>query len=60
MNNNNDNGSGPWGTGGGDHNPWGRKPQNNQTPPDMDEILKHDLWWDSATCLRYGLVDEVI
>ena len=40
MNNNNDNGSGPWGSGGGDNNPWGRKPQNNQNPPDMDEILK--------------------
>tara|TARA_Y100001934_G_C12205231_1_gene703249 strand:+ start:399 stop:1049 length:651 start_codon:yes stop_codon:yes gene_type:complete len=26
----------------------------------MDEILKHDLWWDAKTCLRYGLVDEII
>ena len=26
----------------------------------MDEILKHDLWWDSTTCLKYGLVDEII
>jgi ATP-dependent Clp protease protease subunit len=26
----------------------------------MDEILKHDLWWDAKTCLRYGLVDEVL
>lgn len=26
----------------------------------LDEILKHDLWFDSATCLKYGLVDEII
>ena len=26
----------------------------------MDEIFKHDLWWDAKTCLRYGLVDEII
>jgi len=25
----------------------------------MDEILKHDLWWDAKTCLRYGLVDDI-
>tara|TARA_R110002072_G_scaffold63483_1_gene157884 strand:- start:150 stop:770 length:621 start_codon:yes stop_codon:yes gene_type:complete len=26
----------------------------------LDEILKHDLWFDSKTCLKYGLVDEII
>jgi len=26
----------------------------------IDEILKHDLWLDAKTCLRYGLVDEII
>jgi ATP-dependent protease ClpP protease subunit len=26
----------------------------------MDEILKHDLWWDARTCLKYGLVDEIL
>ena len=26
----------------------------------LDEILKHDLWFDSKTCLDYGLVDEII
>lgn len=26
----------------------------------MDEILRHDLWWDSKTCLKYGLVDEIL
>ena len=25
----------------------------------LDEILKHDLWFDSETCLGYGLVDEI-
>jgi ATP-dependent protease ClpP protease subunit len=25
----------------------------------IDEILKHDLWWDYDTCLSYGLIDEV-
>lgn len=26
----------------------------------MDELLKHDLWWDAKTCLKYGLVDEIL
>jgi len=26
----------------------------------LDEILKHDLWFDSKTCLEYGLVDEIV
>ena len=26
----------------------------------MDEILKRDLWWDAKTCLKYGLVDEIL
>jgi ATP-dependent protease ClpP protease subunit len=26
----------------------------------LDEILKHDLWFDSETCLGYGLVDEIV
>ena len=26
----------------------------------LDEILKHDLLWDAETCLKYGLIDEVI
>jgi ATP-dependent protease ClpP protease subunit len=26
----------------------------------LDEILKHDLWWDAKTCLEYGLIDEII
>lgn len=25
----------------------------------LEEILSHDLWLDSKTCLEYGLVDEI-
>lgn len=28
-------------------------------PDDLDEILKHDIWWDSKKCLKVGLVDEI-
>ena len=27
---------------------------------EMDNILKHDLWWEADKCLQYGLIDEVI
>ena len=26
----------------------------------INEILKHDLWFDAETCLRYGLVDKTL
>ena len=26
----------------------------------LEEILKHDLYFDAPTCLKYGLVDEII
>ena len=26
----------------------------------LANMLKHDLWWDAQTCLKYGLVDEII
>jgi len=26
----------------------------------LDEILKHDLLWDARTCLKYGLIDEIV
>ena len=26
----------------------------------LNEILKHDLWWDSDKCLSYSLVDDII
>jgi ATP-dependent protease ClpP protease subunit len=25
----------------------------------LKEILKHDLWWNLDTCMKYGLVDEI-
>ncbi len=27
---------------------------------ELDEILKHDLWLDSAKCVKWGLVDEIV
>jgi len=27
---------------------------------ELAKILKHDLWWDAETCLKYGLIDEII
>ena len=26
----------------------------------LNEILKHDLWWDAEQCLEYKLVDEIV
>ena len=26
----------------------------------LNDVLKRDLWWDAETCLKYGLVDEII
>jgi len=26
----------------------------------LGEMLKRDLWWDAQTCLRYGLIDDII
>ena len=39
INKNNNNGSGPWGN-GGNQNPWGKRPNSNGTPPDVDQMLK--------------------
>ena len=27
---------------------------------EIDGILKRDIWWDANTCLKYGLIDEII
>jgi len=27
---------------------------------ELDKILKHDLWWDAKTCIKYGLIDEIV
>ena len=26
---------------------------------ELSEILKHDLWWDSEKCMKFGLVDQL-
>ena len=26
----------------------------------INNILKHDLWWDANKCLKLGLVDEIL
>lgn len=30
---------------------------NNQQ---IDDILKHDYWWNAQTCIQHGLVDQII
>ena len=30
------------------------------TTKKIKDILKRDLWWDAKTCLKYGLVDDII
>ena len=27
---------------------------------ELDNLLKHDLWWEAEKCLEYGMVDELI
>jgi len=27
---------------------------------ELNEVLKHDLWLDSAKCVKWGLVDEIV
>ena len=26
----------------------------------LNQILKRDLWFDAETCLKYGLIDEIL
>jgi len=26
----------------------------------ISKILKRDMWWDAKTCLKYGMIDEII
>ena len=26
----------------------------------LNNILKHDIWFDAKQCLEYGLIDEII
>ena len=36
------------------------KEHTNIPKKELNNILKHDLWWEAEKCLEYGLVDEVI
>ena len=27
---------------------------------ELAKMLKHDLWWNAKTCLKYGLIDEIV
>ena len=27
---------------------------------ELNKIMKKDLWWNAKTCLKYGLIDEII
>ena len=27
---------------------------------EIDDILKHDIWWNSQKCLQYGIIDYII
>jgi ATP-dependent protease ClpP protease subunit len=29
-------------------------------PSKIKQILKRDMWWDAKTCLKYGMIDEII
>jgi len=35
--------------------------KNHSTIPkkELNEILKHDLWWNVDKCIQYGMVDEI-
>ena len=35
------------------------KDHTKLTDADLDDMLKHDLWWNAEKCLSVGLVDEV-
>lgn len=35
------------------------KKYTNVPKKEMNEILRHDLWWESDICLKYELVDEL-
>ena len=35
------------------------KKHSKLTEKQLNKFLKHDILWDSDTCLKYGLIDEV-
>ena len=32
--------------------------KTNLKSKELDEILKHDIWWNIDECIKHGLVDE--
>jgi ATP-dependent Clp protease protease subunit len=35
--------------------------ENTKIPEkEMDSILSKDIWWNAKTCLKYGLIDQII
>jgi ATP-dependent protease ClpP protease subunit len=36
------------------------KDHSNVNRRKLNDILKHDVWWDAKTCLDVGLVDGII
>jgi len=36
------------------------KENTNVNKKQLNDILKHDLWWDSTLCLKNKLVDEIL
>lgn len=35
--------------------------ENTKIPQkEMDNILSRDIWWNAKTCLKYGLIDQII
>lgn len=34
--------------------------KGKMTKKQIEEVLKHDIWWDAKTCVQKGLCDEII
>ena len=35
--------------------------EHTQIPKkEISNLLKRDIWWEAETCLKYGLVDELV
>ena len=36
------------------------KEHTNVPVKKINEILKHDIWWDTSKCLKFKLIDDII
>ena len=36
------------------------KEHTNVKEDKLDEILKHDIWWDAKKCKKFNLVDDIL